>query len=42
MKAQPVPAGLFKKTVVDVEKEKADRRLAGTEAIRKGYEDNTK
>ena len=40
MKAQPVPAGLFKKTVEDVEKDKADRRKAGTEAIRKGYEEN--
>jgi len=40
VKAQPVPAGLFKKTVDDVEKDKADRRKAGTEAIRKGYEDD--
>jgi len=40
VKAKPVPAGLFKKTVEDVEKDKADRRKAGTEAIRKGYEEN--
>ena len=42
MKAQPIPTGLFKKTVEGVEQEKADRRKAGTEAIRKGYEDNGK
>ena len=42
MTAQPVPTGLFKKTEADDEKEKADRSKAGTEAKRKGYEDNTK
>lgn len=40
--AKPVPAGLFKKTLDQVEKEKEERRKANTEAIRKGYEDDPK
>lgn len=34
VKANPVPAGLFKKTVEDVEKEKEVRRKATKDAIR--------
>jgi len=41
-KANPVPKGLFKKSVVDIEKEKEERRKAKTDAIRREYEDNTK
>ena len=41
-KANPVPKNLFKKSVIDVEKDKEERRKANTEAIRKEYEDNTK
>lgn len=40
--ANPIPKNLFKKTVVDVEKDKEDRRKAKTEAIRREYEDNSK
>ena len=40
--ANPIPKSLFKKSVIDVEKDKEDRRKAKTEAIRKEYEDNTK
>lgn len=39
-KANPVPKNLFKKNVIDIEKDKEDRRKAKTEAIRKEYEDN--
>lgn len=39
-KANPVPKNLFKKTVIDVEKDKEERRKAKTEAIRKEYEEN--
>lgn len=39
-KANPVPKNLFKKTVVDVERDKEERRKAKTEAIRKEYEEN--
>ena len=41
-KANPVPKNLFKTSVVDVEKDKEERRKAKTEAIRKEYEDNSK
>lgn len=40
--ANPIPKGLFKKSVIDIEKDKEDRRKAKTEAIRKEYEDNNK
>lgn len=40
MIANPIPKGLFKKSVVDIEKDKEERRKAKTEAIRKEYEDN--
>ena len=40
--ANPIPKGLFKKTVKDVEKDKEDRRKAKTDAIRREYEDNNK
>ena len=39
-KAAPIPNNLFKKSVVDIEKDKEERRKAKTEAIRKEYEDN--
>jgi len=39
-KANPVPKGLFKKTLHDVEKEKEERRKAKTDAVRKEYEEN--
>ena len=35
-----MPAGLFKKTLDQVEKAKEDRRMAKTAAIRKEYDDN--
>lgn len=38
IKANPVPKGLFNKTVVDVEKDKEERRKMKTEVIRKQYE----
>ena len=40
--ANPIPKGLFKKSVIDIEKDKEDRRKAKTEAIRKEYEETTK
>jgi hypothetical protein len=40
--ANPIPKGLFKKNIVDIEKDKEERRKAKTEAIRKEYEDNPK
>lgn len=39
-KANPVPKHLFKKNVLDIEKDKEERRKAKTEAIRKEYEEN--
>ena len=33
IKAKPVPAGMFKKTLADIESEKADRRKATVAAI---------
>jgi hypothetical protein len=41
-KANPIPKNLFKKSLIDVEKDKEERRKAKTEAIRKEYEDNSK
>lgn len=41
-KANPVPKNLFKKSVVDIEKDKEERRRVKTESIRKEYEDNSK
>ena len=38
--ANPDHKNLFKKSVVDVEKDKEERRKAKTEAIRKEYEEN--
>jgi len=38
----PIPKNLFKKTVGDVAKDKEDRRMAKTAAIRAEYEDNNK
>ena len=40
VKANPVPKHIFKKSVIDIEKEKEERRKAKTEAIRREYEDN--
>lgn len=40
--AMEVPKNLFKKSVVDIEKDKEERRIAKTAAIRREYEDNTK
>lgn len=37
-----MPKNLFKKSLIDIEKEKEERRKAKTEAIRREYEDNTK
>jgi hypothetical protein len=37
-----VPKNLFKKSIVDIEKDKEERRKAKTEAVRKEYEDNNK
>lgn len=42
MKAQPIPKGLFKKNVIDIEKEKEERRKIKTEAIRREYEESGK
>ena len=41
-KAIIIPKNLFKKGVIDIEKEKEERRKAKTESIRREYEDNTK
>ena len=41
-KANPIPKNLFKKSVVDIEKDKEERRKAKTESIRKEYEENGK
>lgn len=41
-KANPVPKNLFKKSVIDIEKDKEERRKAKTESIRKEYEENGK
>jgi len=40
--ANPIPTGLFKKTLPEIEKDKTERRKINTEAIRQEYEDNTK
>lgn len=41
-KANPIPKNLFKKGVLDIEKEKEERRKAKTEAIRREYEEGGK
>ena len=40
--ANPIPKSLFKKSGVDIEKEKEERRKLKTESIRKQYEENPK
>lgn len=40
VKANPMPKHIFKKSVIDIEKEKEERRKAKTEAIRREYEEN--
>lgn len=40
VKANPVPKGLFNKTVAQIEKEKNERRKMNTEAIKKEYEES--
>ena len=42
VKAKPVPKGMFKKTLADVEAEKAERRQATTKAIVKDYDEGVK
>ena len=42
VKANPVPRNIFKTSLIDIEKDKEERRKAKTEAIRKEYEDNGK
>ena len=42
VKAKPIPAGMFKKTLADVENEKAQRRKATTAAIQGDYEKDVK
>lgn len=39
-KAMEIPKNLFKRGVIDIEKDKEERRKAKTEAIRKEYEEN--
>lgn len=41
-KANPVPRGMFKTSLGDIQKQKDDRRKATIEAVRKEYEDNSK
>lgn len=41
-KANPVPAGMFKTSLVDIQKMKDERRKATIDAVRKEYEDNSK
>ena len=40
--ANPIPKNLFKKSCIDIEKEKEERRKLKTESIRKQYEENPK
>jgi hypothetical protein len=42
LKANPVPSGMFKKSLPEIEKEKTERRKINTESIRQEYEENTK
>jgi len=42
VKANPIPKGMFKKTLVDIEKEKAERRQATINTVKQEYEDNGK
>lgn len=40
--ANPVPKGMFKKTLADIEAEKKERRQATINAVRNEYEGHTK
>ena len=42
VKAKPVPAGMFKKTLADIEAEKAERRQATVKAIKTDYDEGVK
>lgn len=42
VKSKPVPKGLFKKSLAEIEAEKDDRRKKDTDAIRQGYLDSEK
>ena len=42
VKAKPVPKGMFKKTLADIEAEKAERRQATVKAISKDYDEGVK
>ena len=42
IKAQPIPKGMFKKTLQDIEDEKAERRKATVNAIKGDYDENVK
>ena len=42
VKANPVPHGMFKKTLDEIEKEKEVRRKEVQETIKKKYEDDPK
>lgn len=42
VKGNPVPAGLFKLTLADIEKEKIERRKKTINAIKADYEQNPK
>jgi len=40
--ANPVPKGIFKKTLADIEAEKKQRRMATINMVKNEYESNTK
>ena len=42
IKAKPIPKGMFKKTLADIEGEKAERRQATVNAIKGDYDANVK
>ena len=42
IKAKPIPKGMFKKTLKDIEDEKAERRKATVNAIKGDYDENVK
>lgn len=42
VKSNPVPKNLFKKSLAEIEQEKADRRAKETENVRKGYQESDK
>ena len=42
IKSNPIPKGLFKKNLADIEAEKVERRKNEVEAIRKDYIENDK